>query len=761
MSAFHIHFQGQVQGVGFRPFVYKKAIEFRLAGRVNNSNTGVHIEVEGDSDIIHDFYNTILNNPPELAIITKSEIKEIKTKGFKEFEIVHSENTELPNLLLTPDYGICNDCLNELFNPQNRRYHYPFITCTNCGPRYSIIKKLPYDRENTTMDNFRMCAVCEPEYHNPLNRRYYSQTNSCADCAVEMRVLNSDIKYTQSVIIELIQTSLRDGKIIAIKGIGGYLLLADATNIQTINILRKRKHRPAKPFALMYPNEQMLWNDVEVSDKEKEAYNSIQAPIILFRLKDKPVSALKINLIAPGLYQIGVMKAYTPLYHLILAELDFPVIATSANVSESPIIYQDDKAAMELNQIADLIIANNREIIVPQDDSVMRFSPVFKHKIIIRRSRSLSPTFIDPHKNLQSMQTLLGMGAGLKSSFAFYTQKNTYISQYLGNLNSFESQESFEKVLNHFFTLFETKPEIIVADKHPQYFSTQLGQNLSGKFHSKIYYVQHHRAHFASVLAENGLININKKILGMIWDGVGLGDDGNIWGGEFFIYDKKIMKRIAYFEYFTHIALDKFAMEPRLPAFSVCNNIREAQHIIKQKFSDFEYKNYQRLTEHGKTIKTSSVGRLFDAVASLLNIKDKNTFEGEAAMLLENIAMNFYRKNKNYPLFYDIEFINDRISTSYLAKQIIRDILNKVEKSEVAFKFHLSFIEIIKLVAQKYKIKDLAFSGGVFQNALLVDLIHQYLKGDYHLYFHKQLSPNDENISFGQLVYVNSQTDNI
>ena len=757
MPAYHIHFQGQVQGVGFRPFVYKKALEYQLNGWVNNTNTGVHIEVEGNDPDIRNFYRDILNNPPELAIITQSKISEITAKNFINFKIIHSENTEQPNLLITPDYGICQDCLQELFDRQNRRYHYPFITCTNCGPRYSIIEKLPYDRENTTMNRFKMCAVCEPEYYNPADRRYYSQTNSCSDCAVEMRVLNSDKNFSQKEIIRFIQRSLCDGKIIAVKGIGGFLLLADATNPLTIKTLRQRKHRPSKPFALMYPNDDLLWQDVEASAEEKKAYASIQAPIVLFRLKNKIVSALQTHLIAPGLKQIGVMKAYTPLYHLILSGIDFPLIATSANISESPIIYDDRKAVKELKSIADVIVGNNREIVVPQDDSVIRFSPVSFKKIIIRRSRSLSPTFIDPLKNIHSENTLLGMGAGLKSSFAFYTQRNTYISQYLGNLNSFESQESFEKVLTHFFTLFETKPELIVADKHPQYFSTQLGQSLSEKYNAKIQYVQHHKAHFASVLAENGLINTDKKILGIIWDGVGLGDDGNIWGGEFFTYHQKQIKRIAQIEYFRHLALDKFALEPRLPAFSLCKNIAIAKKLIEQKFTENEFKNYRKIIHQDKNIYTSSMGRVFDAVASILSIKDFNSFEGEAAMMLENKATNFYLKNKNYDKKYAVSFNNNQVPVQNIIEQIIDDVKNKLNIDEIAFKFHLSLLEIIKLAAEKYHSTDLAFSGGVFQNALLVDLIIQNLRKNYVLYFHKQLSPNDENISFGQLVFINNQ----
>ncbi|MCF6241874.1 MAG: carbamoyltransferase HypF, partial [Bacteroidales bacterium] len=639
MPSFHIHFQGQVQGVGFRPFVYKKAIEYNLKGWVNNTNTGVHIEVNGDYNIVKTFYQDILNQPPDLAIITESEMYEIEAVSFDSFQIVHSDNKEQPNLLLTPDYGICPDCLKELFNPENRRYLYPFITCTNCGPRYSIIKKLPYDRENTTMNKFAMCELCASEYLNPLDRRYYSQTNSCTDCPVEMSVLNTDKKYKQKEIIQLIQNALTEGKIIAVKGIGGYLLMADATNAETIKTLRNRKHRPFKPFALMYPGDSLLFADVIASETEKKLYQGIEAPIVLFRVKENLKSALQKDLIAPELKQIGVMNAYTPLYHLILKGIDFPIIATSANISESPIIYQDNEAAQELARIADLIIANNREIVVPQDDSVMRFSPVYQQKIIIRRSRSLSPTFIDPHKNIHSQQTLLAMGAGLKSSFAFFTQGNIYVSQYLGNLNGFKSQESYEKVIRHFLKLFETEPKIIVADKHPQYFSTEFGHILAKEFSAKFYFVQHHKAHFTSVLAENGLINSNNKVLGVIWDGVGLGNDGAIWGSEFFIYNKKKMERIAHFEYFTHLALDKFALEPRLPALSLCKDIDEANDLLKTKFNKLELNNYRKLIQNN-TLKTASAGRLFDAVASLLNIRDYNSFEGEAAMLMESSALD-------------------------------------------------------------------------------------------------------------------------
>ncbi len=757
MPAFHIHIQGQVQGVGFRPFVYKKAISEKLFGWVNNSNTGVHIEVEGKEQVVNKFYKSLVKDAPELSIITNSSIKPIKLCNFKIFEIVHSKNNEQPNLLLTPDYGICNECLIDLFDKNNQRYLYPFITCTNCGPRYSIIRKLPYDRENTTMEGFQMCENCQSEYKKPVERRYYSQTNSCAKCAVKLSIFDSNQTSTQQEIIKLIQDSLRHGKIVAVKGVGGYLLLADATNANTIRTLRERKHRPFKPFALMYSDDKSLLTDVQFSKKEWETYHSIETPIVLFRLKQKITSKLQKELIAPGLSQIGVMKAYTPLYSVILNEIDFPLIATSANISDSPIIFEDIKAEQELSKIADLIIGNDREIVVPQDDSVIKFSSEYQQKIIIRRSRSFAPTFIDRYKNLNSNKCLLGMGAGLKSSFSFYHQSNTYISQYLGNLNSFDSQNSFDKVLNHYFDLFEVKPDVIVTDTHPQYFSTQFGKELSKKYNTQIFNVQHHKAHFAAVLAENNLISTKTDVLGVIWDGLGLGDDNNLWGGEFFNYNNNKMQRLAHFEYFPQLALDKFSLEPRLPAFTITNNIKGSEELTAAKFTRTEWINYQKLIKSRENIKTSSIGRLFDAVASLLDLKDINSYEGEAAMILENEALGFYRKNKTSKQTYSLNFTNNIISVTDLAQHIIGDIKEKKNKAEIAFKFHLSLVQIIKLVADNYSLKNIAFSGGVFQNSLLVDLINQYLSNDYQLYFHKQLSANDENISYGQLVYINNK----
>lgn len=751
MPTLHIHIQGQVQGVGFRPYVYKMAISRKLKGWVSNTSDGVHIELTGSSQEIQAFYDDLITKPPDLAIITKHAIEIADEKLFDDFRIIESKNEAQINLLLTPDYGICTDCLRELTNPQNRRYQYPFITCTNCGPRYSIIQTLPYDRATTTMSDFSMCEVCNPEYNNPLDRRYYSQTNSCPNCAVELFVANLQIKIqkTQHQIIKQIGTALRDGQIVAVKGIGGYLLMADATNRTAIQTLRKRKHRPTKPFALMYPSQQMLLLDVETNETELKAFRSIESPIVLFALKKHYSSQLQADLVAPGLNQIGVMQPYTPLYVLIMQQLNVPIIATSGNISGSPILFDDATAAQLLAPIADLIVGNNRPIVVPQDDSVVRFSPVHNQKIVVRRSRGLAPNFVDKHNVRSQTQTILAMGAGLKSSLGMYHQNNTYISQYMGNINSFESQQSYDLLIEHWKKVFNTKPQKILTDKHPHYYSTQKGEEIAHDEQLPVFQIQHHKAHFAAVLGENGLINSNQPVLGVIWDGVGLGDDQQIWGGEFFRYQNKKIQRIAHFEYFKHIAFDNFAMHPRIPALSLC-----AQTVvplfIQKKFQPTELKNYNLLLQKPNQLLTSSVGRLFDAVASILNIKNINSFEGEAAMLLENEAgkADFFKYTINHHYLG-----KNSLSTTELIQNIIKAVQNKEEKKTIAFKFHVSLVKIIEIVAQKNQVEKIAFSGGVFQNALLTDLIIEHLSADYELFFHQSFSPNDENISYGQLIY--------
>jgi hydrogenase maturation protein HypF len=755
MKTWHIHIKGQVQGVGFRPFVFLLAKEYGLKGLVNNSTNGVHIEVNTNEKLVIDFYNKLINNAPNLAQITSHSISEIEQKFFDNFQIIHSETTGEANLLLTPDFALCADCRSELHEVTNRRNKYLFITCTNCGPRFSIIHQLPYDRINTKMDTFKMCSNCNAEYENPFDRRYYSQTNSCPDCSINLTLFNSDqkeIACDSAEIIDKITHFWEEGKIVAIKGIGGYLLTCDAENKAAISELRKRKHRPSKPFALMFPDILTLKKVVDLKDEEIKQLQSHISPIVLLQIKNIRAFVAKNN-IAPGLNQVGAMLPYTPLYNLLLNKFGKPIVATSGNISNSPIVFQDEKALLELPQIADFILANNREIVVPQDDSVLKYSPFERQKIILRRSRGLAPTYINADLELPP-QSILAMGAMLKSTFSFLHRGNIYISQYLGDLQHFDTQQNYEHTIQHFLKLFNAQPQIILCDKHREYASTEFGEVLSEELKVTVEPVQHHIAHFGAVLGENNLVHAEEPVLGVVWDGTGLGDDGQIWGGEFFKYENYDFLRCYYFDYFDFILGNKMPKEPRISALSACWDVMGAEAFLKNKFSETEWQVYNKFLEKENPLQTSSVGRLFDAVASLLGIMDKQSYEGEAAIQLEAMALEYFKRNGlDFQSSYFMEGAHYyRIPTKTLMTNIIIDLQKGKTRDFIAAKFHFSLMKIIKIVANNLKIKKIAFSGGVFQNGLLVDLILHHLKSDFELFFHQQLSPNDENISFGQLV---------
>ncbi len=757
MTGYHIHINGLVQGVGFRPFVCQLARRMNINGLVNNATDGVHIEISCTENTAQQFYQSIISNPPPLAVIQQHSISLIDTNHVDAFKINESKSTGHASLMLTPDYAMCSDCKRELHDKNNRRYRYPFITCTQCGPRYSIIQQLPYDRINTSMNTFAMCAACTAEYNNPTNRRHYSQTNSCHDCGVTMQLFSSDGKcllQNNEAIIRKIISGLQHGKIMAVKGIGGYLLMCDAASKNVVQLLRTRKHRPSKPFALMYPSIEKVEEGFFLDDETRVMLQSPASPIILLLAKDQTHKTICTQDIAPGLSKIGVMLPYTPLFELILSALGKPVIATSGNISEASLVYDDKVALKELSFIADFIVTNNREIVVPQDDSVLQFSQQTKTKIIHRRSRGLAPSFFG--YTTQHGESILTTGALLKSSFSFSNNKNVFISQYLGNTDSYEAQQSYEKLVQLFLNQFNASPQVVVADKHPDYFSHQFAKQVSNKLHIPIIEVQHHKAHFAAVLTENNLLHTTEPVLGVIWDGTGLGDDGNIWGGEFFIYQNNEMLRCYHFGYFPVIAGDKMAKEPRLSVLAVCyRTAGMADNILKDKFTQKEWDIYQKLLQKQNPLNGSAVGRIFDAVACLLNLIDKQTYEGEAAMLLEEKAFAYFQKNGwDFTTSYFTEGIHYKnIHTGIFISNIITDIKEGLTVEYIAAKFHYSLVHLIGIIAGFSKIKKITFSGGVFQNSVLVDLCKIHLSKTNYLFFHRNLSPNDENISFGQMVY--------
>jgi hydrogenase maturation protein HypF len=744
----HIHIEGLVQGVGFRPFVFKLAHELNLKGWVCNGVDGVHIEAGGTDKHVEKFINHLKENAPEESFITEFSVEEINEVKVEDFQIVESNPLGTPNLLITPDLGLCDACREDIATPDNKRYQYPFTTCTHCGPRYSILKSLPYDRHTTSMEIFAMCPECETEYHDPLNRRHFSQTNSCPDCSISLRLLNNkgeELTTNWNEALYILTKGLQAGEIAAVKGIGGYLLMTDATNKAAIQKLRKRKHRPTKPFALMYPDVETLKLDAELTGQEIKAFHSIQSPVVLVKVKEHAATGICLDEIAPGLTHIGAMRPYTAMFELLLKEWGKPIIATSGNLSGSPIVYEDHQAMEELKTIADVFLVHDREIQISEDDSVVRFSQ--NHRLLIRRSRGYAPTFINTDFT-SGQGCILAMGADMKSAFALQANGRVYISQYLGDLETYDSQQFYRHTLDHLLSLLRVRPQQITMDAHPNYFSSQLGRQLATLWQIPVEEVYHHEAHAWSVLAENKMLKSKEPVLCVVWDGTGYGEDKQSWGGEFFVYEKQSLKRTAHLSYIPVWQGDAMAREPRLSAFILCRDFLK-ETSLRSKFNDTEWSYYSKLIQSKSTLHTSSIGRLFDAVASLLNVCDHNTFEGEAAMLLETVAMKGKCLSR-----YRVDWRQSTFDGESLIRQILIDIDHHVPVARIAFKFHAWLADVIYSVASQYKIKKIALSGGVFQNALLINLIEEALPSGTNLYLHKDLSSNDENISLGQLACV-------
>ena len=485
--------------------------------------------------------------------------------------------------------------------------------------------------------------------------------------------------------------------------------------------------------------------DADLIDEEEKAFQSTESPVVLVAVKRVPASEICTSLIAPGLNRIGVMQPYTALFELLMKEWGKPLIATSGNISGSPILYNDDEVLESLSNIADLFLMHNREIQLAQDDSVVRFSSQNKKRIILRRSRGFAPTYI---KAAPGTETVLAMGADMKSTFSLQVNGRQYISQYLGNLESYQSQQYYRQAQDHLLKLMESTPGRIIVDRHPQYYSTGLGDDLSRQWNVPVEKVQHHEAHAWSVLAENDLIDTGDAVLCVVWDGTGYGHDRNIWGGEFFRYHKLELKRIAHLSYFPVWMGDLMAREPRLSALSLSADLVHAEKILKSKFSVQEWNYYAKVISKEPNHYTSSMGRLFDGVASLLGACDRNTFEGQAALHLETLASSTVTTAR-----FPVEWIESTLDIRSLVAAILLDITRKKSPAYIAYKFHAYLADVVYDLAVGTGLQKIAFSGGVFQNALLVDLIiNRFKEHAYQLYFHQELSPNDENISFGQLL---------
>ncbi len=743
---YKITLQGRVQGVGFRPFVYRKALELGINGSVSNNEEGVLIFASATPEKVEAFYEALVTNPPAISRVRSYRMEQVPGTVQAGFRIVPSSASGRLNLQLTPDFALCPDCETDLQDPENRRYGYPIISCTNCGPRWALTRQFPFEREHTSMIDFPMCPVCMAEYTDPLDRRFHSQTNSCPECGISYWISETDgqrLDLSGNDCFGRLAEWLETGKILAIKNTSGYLLVCDARKSHVVAELRRRKKRPAKPFALLFPSIELLENELEVPHAAREALISAERPIVLLSAKDYSGSVAK-QQVAPDLEQLGVMLPYSGILSLLARAFPHPVVATSGNLHGAPICSTREDAEENLKEVADYFLHHNLDILNAQDDSVLRFGPEDPFPILIRRSRGYAPNFGTPAEK-GSGSGLLALGADLKSSIGFIPNDFIYLSQYLGNLENYDVYTRFTRSVDQFLHLFDIPPTAVLTDAHPAYQSVRFGIEWAGEKGIPRIPIQHHRAHFAAVLGEHKLWASDETILGVIWDGVGYGDDGNIWGGEFFTYGTGNMERVGHLEEFPWLAGDKMSREPRLSLFALSGSDSDR---IRKKFRKDPWEVYQNLRSN-TSLRTSSMGRLFDAVASLLDLCDINSYEGEAAMYLEALAGSSTADPR--PLIHlDRE---GNIPSRGLLEAIENALDQGRTPAETATDFLFTLAGLILEKADREGCRHIAFSGGVFQNALLVSMIRQLNAGKNELYFHQELSPNDENIAYGQLMY--------
>ena len=750
--AYEIAISGRVQGVGFRPFVFNLAKKYDITGFVTNNANGVYINAIADKNSLDTFYEQILLQKPRNSEITSSHKKEIPiTEIFYYFYVKPTATNLFIDIPLTPDFAICENCSAEILDVENPRYYYPFTTCTACGPRYTVTKKFPFERINTSIDEFTMCESCAKEYKTSDDIRFHSQTNSCSNCGIKLKLTNNSgeiLSESNIEIFKIIAEKLALGKIIALKNTAGYLLICDATNEEAIKELRIRKRRPTKPFAVLFSDTKTIDTYLYLNHLEKAILCSAEGPIVILPIKNE--LDLAVNKIAPNMETIGAMIPNSGTLKLLTENFEKPIIATSANFHGSPICCSEKEVTKNLNEVADYFLHNSLNVLHPQDDSVIKCSEKFSKKIILRRSRGYAPNLLEFEKP-PTKKKILCFGSDLKNTITILPNSNCYVSEYIGDLGNYDTYSRFEKTIENYTRIFNFEPKVLLFDAHPKYVSAKFAQ-IFVHDEKKVHFqkIQHHKAHFAALLGEKNLWKSEDKILGVIWDGIGYGDDDNIWGGEFFEYHQNIIDRIGHLEYYPWILGDKMSRNLKISALSISN----ANPTFKQYFDDNEWTVYSKAIQE-PTVETSSMGRLFDAVGFVLGFQQAITFEGEAAIHLEKIARKQYSTNQ-YTFIDYLE--NENLSNNIIPTKVLFDTIcycqhNGIQTGEIALNFHYTLIKCIEKIAANNKIHTLACSGGAFQNAMLIDLIIEFLSKDFAVHFHENLSPNDENISFGQLNY--------
>jgi hydrogenase maturation protein HypF len=757
--------RGIVQGVGFRPFVYNLAHELGLTGYVLNSSAGVTIEIEGVASQVEEFVARLRNHPPPLAQIEEFATADLEPRGDTTFVIRHSEAQPGEFVLISPDVATCDDCWRDFGNPANRRYGYPFTNCTNCGPRYTIIQDIPYDRPATTMAKFRMCASCQAEYDDPSNRRFHAQPNACPECGPALALVARDKKFPEPydyqvantvAILRRIRELLCEGMIVAVKGLGGFLLACDAQNDDAVRQLRRRKRRSDKPFALMARDTAAVETFCDVTPEERDSLVSPKRPIVILQRRsdtDLPAD------IAPGNNSIGVMLPYTPLHYLLFS--DSPdessqfraLVMTSGNISEEPIVTSNEEAWERLREVADWFVFHNRDIYMRADDSVVR---VFENRErALRRSRGYVPHPVDLGIELQEV---LACGAELKNTLCLTKGRYAILSQHIGDLENYETLVFFEETLANLKKLFRVKPRAVAHDLHPQYMSTQFALRLP--LEPKIG-VQHHHAHIASCMAEN---HVSGKVIGVAFDGTGYGTDGKIWGGEFLVADFLSFERRAHLRYVPLPGGDAAVRQPWRMAMSYLRDTFGARStgmdlpifrdVPKQSITIVD----AMLARGLNCFDTSSCGRLFDAVSSIVGLRHEVTFEGQAAIELEMIA------DPSVERVYPFEITaNDpaQIDVRPMIEAIVSDVARAVSARQIAAAFHNTLAALIVEVCGGIRSRDaldrVCLSGGTFQNVFLLQRAVRGLReSGFEIFLHAKVPPNDGGIALGQAVIANA-----
>lgn len=740
--------KGIVQGVGFRPFIYSLALRHHLTGWVKNTSSGVELEINGSPTAAAAFKRALQQEKPPLARLDSVAVESIPPNHYLSFEILHSTATSGEFIPISPDIGICPACQAELFDPLNRRYRYPFINCTHCGPRFTIITDIPYDRPNTTMGVFPMCPDCQREYDNPLDRRFHAQPTACPVCGPQVElVFSSGKRIHQDTAIRLARQMLKQGKILAIKGLGGYHLACDACNTEAVSALRERKKRSDKPFALMAFDLQTIEQHANLSQVEREMLLSRQKPIVLARRNTGSPIASEV---APQLDTLGMMLAYTPL-HLLLLEPEegfaSVLVMTSGNLSDEPIAYQDQDAFNRLGEIADAFLIHNREIHTRVDDSVVNATGTRLH--FLRRSRGYAP---DSIRLPTHVPPILAVGAELKNTFCLTRENYAFLSHHIGDMENLETFQSFEEGIRHFENLFHVQPEVLACDLHPNYLATCYAQERSAQNKLPLVTVQHHHAHLAACLADNGWIT-SEPVIGLIYDGTGLGTDEAIWGGEVLVGGAKDFERVFHLKYTPLPGGDASIHKPARMALAHLwqANLPWVEDLPPVIALGGEEKRLLRaqLEHRLNTPFTSSMGRLFDAAASLIGIRHQATYEAQAAIEMEAIA------DPNEEGFYPIAFDNDQIDPAPIWYGLITDLRDGIAQPALSARFHNTIAQINLAVCRKVRIERgitaVALSGGVWQNRVLFQKSITLLEQDrFTVLTHQQAPANDGGLALGQ-----------